>query len=88
MFPQDAAEAVLREQVEEITKDFVTEVEVCCDLNHPNLVRLLGYADKPKLIIMQELLRGNSMDRQLYVEQWKPTHEEILKVTTTKSAAY
>jgi serine/threonine protein kinase len=75
----DAANAALKEQVEEITNDFVTEVEICCDLNHPNLVRLLGYADKPRLMIMQELLRGNSMDQQLYVERWKPTHEEVLK---------
>ena len=79
---EDASEAAteaLREKVEEITKDFVTEVEICCDLNHPNLVRLLGYADKPKLMIMQELLRGNSMDHQLYVEKWRPTHQDVLK---------
>eukprot|EP01043_Picozoa_sp_COSAG02_P021262 COSAG02_NODE_1076_length_14725_cov_10.610215_7_plen_1187_part_00 len=74
-----AANEALRGQVEEITKDFITEVEVCCDLNHPNLVRLLGYADRPKLMIMQELLQGNSMDRQLYVEKWRPTRAQVLK---------
>ena len=59
--PEDASAAAteaVREQVEEIVKDFVTEVEICCDLKHENLVRLLGYADKPKLIMLQELLRG------------------------------
>ena len=74
-----AANAALRKQVESITTDFVTEVEVCCDLNHPNLVRLLGYADRPQLMIMQELLRGNSMDKLLYVERWEPTHGQVLK---------
>ena len=80
--PVDATEVAnkkLLEKVEEITKDFITEVEVCCDLNHPNLVRLLGYADKPRLMIMQELLRGDSMDHQLYIEGWKPTPEQIVK---------
>ena len=74
-----AAKAALREQVEKITSDFVAEVEVCCDLNHPNLVRLLGYADRPQLMIMQELLRGSSLDKQLYLERWQPTHDEVLK---------
>ena len=31
-------------------------------------MRLLGYADKPKLVIMQEILYGDSIDKQLYVE--------------------
>ena len=75
----EVANHVLRKKVEDITKDFVTEVEVCCDINHPNLVRLLGYVDTPRLMIMQELLRGNSMDHQLYVEGWKPTQKQILK---------
>ena len=32
--------------------------QVCCDLNHPNLVRLLGYADHPRLLLVHELLEG------------------------------
>jgi len=28
---------------------------------------------------LQELLRGGSMDHQLYIEKWKPTSEEVLK---------
>jgi hypothetical protein len=31
---------------------------VCCDLNHPNLVCLMGYATKPQLLIVQELMLG------------------------------
>ena len=65
--------------MEAITKDFVTQVEVCCDLYHPNLVRLLGYADRPRLMIMQELLRGSSMDKLLYMERWVPTGAQVLK---------
>jgi hypothetical protein len=41
-----------------VVDDFVQEVEVCCDLNHPNLVALMGYATKPRLLIVQELLLG------------------------------
>ena len=77
-----AANAKLKEQVEGIITDFVAEVEVCADLNHPNLVRLLGYADTPRLMIVQELCQGNSLDHQLYVEGWRPTHAQILKVAT------
>ena len=57
----------------------MTEVEICCDLNHPNLVRLLGYADRPRLMIVQELLRGGSVDQQLYAEGWRPSHDEVRK---------
>ena len=58
---------LLRQSVKQITTDFVTEIEITCDLSHPNLVQLLGYADKPSLLIMQELLEGNSIDDQLCV---------------------
>lgn len=73
-----AADAALRKKIEEITKDFVTEVEICADLHHPNLVRLLGYADRPSLILVHELLRGKSIDQQLYIENWKPSHRQVL----------
>lgn len=78
--PTQAAKAALQDKVEEIIFDFVSEVEVCADLNHPNLVRLLGYADKPRLMIVQELCTGNSLDQQLYVENWQPSHAQMLKV--------
>ena len=39
-----AANELLKNKVEEIFSDFVTEVEICCEIIHPNLVRLLGYA--------------------------------------------
>ena len=77
-----AANAKLKEQVEGIITDFVAEVEVCADLNHPNLVRLLGYADKPRLMVVQELCQGNSLDHQLYVQGWRPSHAQILKVAS------
>jgi hypothetical protein len=48
-----AARQELKKRCAVIAKDFVTEVEVCCDLNHPNLVRLMGYATNPRLIIVQ-----------------------------------
>ena len=78
--PSSAANAKLQAKVAEIVKDFVTEVEICADLNHPNLVRLLGYADKPQLMIVQELCEGNSLDQQMYVEGWRPSHGQMLKI--------
>lgn len=56
------------------------QVEICCDLHHPNLVQLLGYATKPRLLIVQELLLGNALDKQLYVEKWLPDAVQQLKV--------
>ena len=47
---------------------------------HPNLVRFLGYATKPRLLLVQELLQGQSLDKQLYVEKWKPEVAQILKI--------
>ena len=76
----EAASELLRKKVEVITKDFVTEVEICVDLHHKNLVRLLGYATKPTLMIVQELLLGQSLDQQLYVQNWKPAPEQVIKM--------
>jgi serine/threonine protein kinase len=75
----DAKDA-LRGKLAEIVEDFTKEVEICCDLAHPNLVTLLGYATQPELLLMQELMEGNSLDQQLYNEKWKPTRAQILKV--------
>jgi len=47
---------------------------------HPNLVRLMGFSSKPRLLIIQELLRGQSVDKQLYIERWRPTPMQIFKV--------
>ena len=56
------------------------QVEICCDLAHPNLVTMLGFATKPELLLMQELMEGSSIDQLLYTEKWKPTTPQILKV--------
>ncbi len=73
-----SAEQTLKRKVQEVMDNFVTEVEVCCDLNHPNLARLLGYAEQPKLMMVQELLQS-SVDRALYVDMWQPTLDQVLK---------
>eukprot|EP01045_Picozoa_sp_COSAG04_P033383 COSAG04_NODE_6892_length_1233_cov_3.172673_2_plen_259_part_00 len=75
----EAADDALRQRLEEIAKDFVTEIEICSDLLHVNLVRLLGYSDKPQLIMVQELLAA-SVDKELYVEGWKPTLQQQKEV--------
>ena len=36
-------------------EDYQHEVEICCRMNHPNLVKFLGYTTKPNLLIIQEL---------------------------------
>ena len=46
----------LQTKVQQVVQDFVSEIEICCDLDHPNLVRLVGYATHPSLLIVQELL--------------------------------
>jgi serine/threonine protein kinase len=66
--------------VAQITRDFTAEVSACCDLNHPNLVRLLGYADQPRLMLVHEFMRGGSLDQQLYVERWRPSASEVVGV--------
>jgi serine/threonine protein kinase len=75
-----AAKAALARRVQQITKDFVSEVEVCADLAHPNLVRLMGYSSKPRLLIVQEMMLGQSVDKQLYLERWRPSQLQVLKV--------
>jgi hypothetical protein len=60
----------LRRKLQDTIADFVAEVEVGCSLSHPNLVRVLGYATRPSLLIVQELQTGRSVDKQLYVESW------------------
>jgi serine/threonine protein kinase len=40
----------------------------------------MGYATKPILLIIQELLLGSSLDQQLYVEQWAPDAKQTLKI--------
>jgi len=72
------AETMLKMKVEEVMNDFVTEVEVCCDLHHPNLARLLGYAEQPRLMMVQELLLF-AVDQALYIDMWKPTLEQVMK---------
>jgi serine/threonine protein kinase len=75
-----AARRQLEKELRRIRDDFVQEVEVCCDLNHPNLVQLMGYATSPCLLIAQELLQGQSLDMQLYVEMWQPDELQVKKV--------
>jgi serine/threonine protein kinase len=74
------ARRALQAQLQQLTSNFTTEVEICCDLNHPNLVRFLGYATKPQLFIVQELMRGKSLDQQLYIEKWRPSTEQTRKI--------
>ena len=68
-----------KKKLQKITQDFVKEVDVGCELLHPNLVQMLGYATQPMLFIVQELLTGGSLDKQLYVEHWKPNRIQLLK---------
>ena len=76
----DKAVQDMRKTIRRITQAYVKEVDLCCDMAHPNLVRFLGYATKPRLVLVQELLPGQSLDKQLYVEKWEPQIGQILKM--------
>jgi hypothetical protein len=71
---------VLQQKLGKIVDDFVTEVGVYCDIGHPNLVRMVGYATTPDLLIVQELMLGRSINMQLYEEDWQPSPEHIRKI--------
>ena len=43
----------------DVSKDFVNEIAVWLNLNHPNIVRIIGYDVKPKPYIIMELMDGN-----------------------------
>eukprot|EP01049_Picozoa_sp_SAG25_P003766 SAG25_NODE_223_length_11586_cov_9.792635_1_plen_895_part_00 len=63
-----------------LAASFTTEVDICCELNHPNLVRLLGFATMPRLYIVQEFMAGSSLYNQLYIENWCPSIAQTRKV--------
>jgi hypothetical protein len=50
---RSADQADLTKQLSQVTTDFVSEVEVAADLAHQNIVRMLGYATKPSLLLVQ-----------------------------------
>ena len=80
--PDDTSDTVRvlhKEAVQKVTNTFVREVDVCCELVHPNLVETLGYyATEPGLFIVQELL-DCSLDMQLYEQYWRPAPAQVLK---------
>lgn len=47
-------------------------------VHHPNLVRLLGYAQQPRLILVQEFVQ-TSVERLIYTDGWQPNFAEVLK---------
>eukprot|EP01047_Picozoa_sp_COSAG01_P001920 COSAG01_NODE_48_length_31904_cov_21.696997_4_plen_627_part_00 len=74
------ARRLLKRTLQRITDNFVAEVEICCDLVHPNVVKLAGYATEPQLMLVQELMRGGSLDKQLYQQGWRPSRAQVRKV--------
>jgi serine/threonine protein kinase len=78
--PGDKVRPLLKRTLQKITDSFVAEVEICCDLVHPNVVKLIGYATEPHLMLVQELMRGGSIDNQLYQQGWRPSHAQVHKV--------
>ena len=80
----ETARKAFKKRVQAITEGFVKEVLVCCDLAHPNLVRMMGYSANPRskgtgLCLVQEFLEGKALDHQLYVEGWRPNELQVLK---------
>jgi hypothetical protein len=76
-----AAKRLLRDNTRKVKAEFVKEAQISGKhSHHPNLVRLLGWADEPNLYLVQEFLRGQSLHSQLYVEGWQPAPAEVLQV--------
>ena len=46
--------------------------QVCCDLAHANLVRLLGYGTRSGLLLVQEYMGGGGLDVQVGRFRWPP----------------
>ena len=65
----ERAREVFRERLRTITSNFIQEVSVCCDLAHPNIVRMLGYSAHPKsngdgLLLVQVCAKLRSFRRR------------------------
>jgi len=69
------------EELVQLVQDWKNEVEVCMMLDHPSLVRTLGYSSRPALIIIQELVAKGSL-YDLQQSGFRATeHEQILMGT-------
>ena len=81
------------ELMRDLLKDFKKEVAILVGLNHPHVVKFYGYATedpkeagkgksriiRPRIIL--ELMEGGALDHLLYTEKWKPTVEQVLKMS-------
>ncbi|XP_031109756.1 cysteine-rich receptor-like protein kinase 2 [Ipomoea triloba] len=75
-----------------VKENFETEVSLITNVNHPNLIRLLGYSSNGKLLILvYEYMANASLDRYIYGEKrgmlnWKQRIDIILG--TARGLAY
>nr|GMC59729.1 cysteine-rich receptor-like protein kinase 2 [Ipomoea batatas] len=74
-----------------VKENFETEVSLITNVNHPNLIRLLGYSGNGKLLILvYEYMANASLDRYIYEKRgmlnWKQRIDIILG--TARGLAY
>ena len=69
--PESAAEA------EYIASDFADEVEVCSRLNHPCLVKFLGYTTQPCPTIVQELVLRGSLRNMMARQSFRASKKQV-----------
>ena len=64
------------EDIEQVVMDFRTEVDIMSRLRHRNVVRLLGFATRPKVTIIQEFMGGGSLYELL--KSPRPLTDELM----------
>lgn len=81
--PSEKEKNVFKTKIIEIMSDYTKEIETLVKCQHENLINCLGFTHgyTNDLLIVQEYCEGKALDQQIYIENWKPTIEQILNIS-------